>query len=82
MAEEQLLVYYESHALAKAELNFSLIEKFAYTLVLASQKFCPYLITVLTDQPLKNVLQRLDASGRLFKWAVERSEYDLTFDVW
>ena len=33
------------------------------------------------DQPPKNVLQRLDAFGRLLKWAVELSQYDLTFKV-
>ena len=64
-------MYYVSHALAEAEVNYPLIEKFAYTLVMASHKlrlyFEAYKIIVLTDQPLRNVLQRLDASGRLLK---------------
>ena len=54
-------------------------------LVLASQKLRPYFeahkVTVLIDQPLKNVLQRLDASRRLLKWAVELSRYDLVFET-
>jgi len=42
-----------SHALARAEVNRPLIEKFAYTLVLASQKLRPYFesykVVVLID---------------------------------
>ena len=60
MAKKQILVYYISHALVEAEVNYLLIEKFAYTLVLASRKPYPYFIayklTILTDQPLKNVI--------------------------
>ena len=61
------MVYYVSHALAGVETNYPPIEKFAYMLVMASRKLQPYFeahkVTVLTDPPLKNVLQRLDASG-------------------
>ena len=66
-----------SRPLAGAEVNYPLIEKFAYTLVMASRKLRPYFeahkVTILIDQPLKIVLQRLDASGRLLKWVVELS---------
>jgi len=59
-------VYYVSHALSRANVNYPLIEKFAYALVMASRKLWPYFnahkIMVLTDQPLKNVLQRLGGS--------------------
>jgi len=83
-AKEQIPVYYASHALAGAEMNYPLIEKFAYALVMASRKLRPYFeahkILILTDQPLRNVLQKLDASGRLLKWAVELSRYDLAFE--
>ena len=61
--------YYASHTLAVAEMNDPLIEKFAYALVMASRKLRPYFeahkILILTDQPLQNVLQKLDASRRL-----------------
>ena len=52
-AKEQIPVYYVSHALAGAEVNYPLIEKFVYTLVMGSRKLRPYFeahsITVLTD---------------------------------
>ena len=70
-AKEHILVYYISHALAGAEINHPLIEKFAYALVIASRKLWPHFkahkVIILTDQPLKNVLERLDASRQLLK---------------
>ena len=59
-AKEQIHVYYVSHALAGTEVNYPLIEKFTYALVMASRKLRPYFethkILVLTNQPLRNVL--------------------------
>lgn len=79
-ANEQIPVYYVSHALVGAEPHYPLIEKFAYVLVMATRKLRPYFeahkVTVLTDKLLKNVLQRLDASGRLLKGAMELSQCD------
>ena len=34
---------------------------------------------MLTDQPLKEVLQRMSTSGRMVKWSIELSEYGLEF---
>jgi len=69
--KEQIPVCYVSHTLVGMEVNYPLIEKFAYALVIANRKLRPYFeahkILVLTDQPLKNILQRLDASGRHLK---------------
>ena len=83
LVAEQIPVYYVSQALAGVEMIYPLIEKFAYALVMASRKLRPYFeahkILVLTDHPLRNVLQKLNAFGRLLKWAVKLSRYDLTF---
>ena len=50
---EQIPMYYVSHALAGAEVNYPLIEKFPYALVMASRKLRPYFeahkILVRTD---------------------------------
>jgi len=82
-SKEQIPVHYVSHTLARVEVNYPLTEKFSYALVMANRKLRPYFgahkILVLIDQPLKNVLQKLDASGRLLKWVVELSHYDLAF---
>ena len=32
---------------------------------------------MLTDQPLQQILQKLEMSGRLTRWSLELSEFDL-----
>ena len=55
----QLPIYYVNKALHDSELNYSKIEKLAYSLLTASRKLRQYFqshhITVLIDQPLKEV---------------------------
>ncbi|XP_022895224.1 uncharacterized protein LOC111409403 [Olea europaea var. sylvestris] len=81
--ERQLPVYYISKALLPAETRYSDMEKLALALITASRKLRPYFqahsIQVLTNFPLRQVMQKTDASGRLLKWAIELSEFDLTF---
>ncbi|GFS37771.1 hypothetical protein Acr_00g0053840 [Actinidia rufa] len=55
--------------------NIPRIEKIAYALMIAARKLRHYFqahsIIVLTNQPLKQILQRPDTSGRLLKWSIE-----------
>ncbi|XP_077251809.1 uncharacterized protein LOC143891039 [Tasmannia lanceolata] len=50
---------------------------------MAARKLRPYFqahtIKVLTDQQLRQVLHKPDTSGRLVKWAVELSEFDIRY---
>ncbi|XP_077215527.1 uncharacterized protein LOC143850108 [Tasmannia lanceolata] len=50
---------------------------------MAARKLRPYFqahtIKVLTGQPLRQILHRPDTSGRLVKWAVELSEFDIKY---
>ena len=59
-SKDQSPIYYVSKALYDFELNYNKIEKLAYSLLMASRKLRQYFqshhITVLTDQPLKEVL--------------------------
>ena len=79
----QKVVYYVSKSLIGVELWYPPIEKLAYCLILASRKLRPYFqahpITVLTDQPLRQVLQKPEAAGRLLKWAVELGQFDISY---
>ncbi|KAK1365091.1 hypothetical protein POM88_040652 [Heracleum sosnowskyi] len=65
-------IYYVSKILHRAEINYSLIEKFALALIMALRKLCPYFqahkIEVLTDQPLRNILH----SPKLIRWLMPR----------
>ena len=59
------------------------MEKLALALVIASRKLRPYFhshtIRVLTNYSLRQVLQKLDASGRLPKCVIELSQFDNKF---
>ena len=41
--------------------------------------FQAHLIIVMTDQPLRQMLQKPDASGWLVKWSMELSEFDISY---
>ncbi|XP_022880896.1 uncharacterized protein LOC111398193 [Olea europaea var. sylvestris] len=79
----QLPVYYTSKALLSSETRYPNMEKLALALITTFKKLRPYFqahtIHVLTNFPLRQVLQNSDALERLLKWAVELSEFDLVF---
>ena len=64
-------------------MRYPAIEKLAYSHVLASRKLRPYFqahpIIVYTDQLLRQVLPKPEVVGRLFKWAVELSQFDIQY---
>ncbi|KAL0412102.1 UNVERIFIED_CONTAM: hypothetical protein Slati_3799900 [Sesamum latifolium] len=55
----------------------------ALALVITTRKLRPYFLSypvgVRTNTPLKQVLGKPKASGRLVKWAIELSEYDVSY---
>ena len=59
------------------------MEQTALALRTTAQKLCPYFqahpITVLTNQPLRNILHKPDITGRMLRWAIELSEYGIDF---
>ncbi|KAL0434954.1 UNVERIFIED_CONTAM: hypothetical protein Sradi_0203300 [Sesamum radiatum] len=52
-------------------------------LVITARKLRPYFLSypvgVRTNTSLKQVLGKLETSWRLIKWAIELSEYDITY---
>ncbi|XP_013629770.1 PREDICTED: uncharacterized protein LOC106335718 [Brassica oleracea var. oleracea] len=54
-----------------------------YTIIEAARKLRPYFqshsVELLTDQPLRTILQNRNRSGRLTKWAIELGELDITY---
>lgn len=81
--KEQSPIYFVSHVLRDAETRYTQIEKAAYALVIAARKLRPYFqshaIKVYTSVPLKKAFANFDSSGRLLKWALEISEFDISF---
>nr|XP_027090572.1 uncharacterized protein LOC113711616 [Coffea arabica] len=59
-------------------------EKLVLALIHAAHRLKPYFLAhhvcLRTDQPLRQVLSRPEASGRLTKWAIELGEYDLSYE--
>jgi ribonuclease HI len=76
-------VYYTSRALQGAEMKYPSIEKLAFALVTSARKLRPYFqahpIKVLTEHPLRQALQKPETSGRLVRWSVELSEFDIEY---
>ena len=65
----QKTVYYTSQALRGVEGWYPMMEKLAFALVIASRKlrhyFQAHVINVLTGNPLKKAMNKLEATGRL-----------------
>ncbi|KAM1349321.1 hypothetical protein ACFX2I_003470 [Malus domestica] len=76
-------VYYASKALQDAETRNSNIEKLALALVMSAQKLRPYFqahsIIVLTNHPLRQILQSSDTSGQMIRWAIALGEFDISY---
>ncbi|XP_020409530.1 uncharacterized protein LOC109946397 [Prunus persica] len=79
----ELPIFYVSKALQSAELRYPPLEQLALALVVSARRLRPYFqahgIKVLTNQPLRQVLQKPETSGRLIKWAIELGEFDIQF---
>ena len=59
------------------------MEKLILALVTTTRKLRPYFqahtIEILTEYPMKQVLHKPETSGRLMKWAIELSEFDIRY---
>lgn len=72
-------VYFTSRALQVPEERYPQIEKLALALILLAGRLRPYFqehaIKVLTEYPLKKILQKPDIFGRIVNWAMEIGEF-------
>nr|GEY92581.1 reverse transcriptase domain-containing protein [Tanacetum cinerariifolium] len=79
----QTPIYFISWALQGPKLNYSPIQKLVMSLVFAVKRLRRYFqahpITVITDQPIKQVMTRPDAAGQLQKWSIMLGEHNITY---
>jgi hypothetical protein len=79
----QRLVYFISEVLLESKARYQLVQKLLYAVLITSQKlrhyFQEYLITIVTDYPLGDILWNQDATGRISKWAVELGALTIGF---
>ena len=61
------------------------MEKLILALVTTSKMLRPYFqahtVEVPTDYPMKQILHKPETSGRLIKWAIELSEFDIKYKL-
>lgn len=75
-------IYYASQTLNDAQLNYATTEKELLVIVLAFDKFHPYLIgnkvTVFMDySAIKYLMAKKDAKPRLIRWVLLLQEFNL-----
>src|SRR3954469_11348628 len=77
-------VYFTSKALQGPEVRYQQIEKVALALIIAARRlryyFLAHTIFVRTDQPIKQLLSRPDMAGRMLRWSLELSEFDVQYE--
>ncbi|XP_060170294.1 uncharacterized protein LOC132601202 [Lycium barbarum] len=80
---KQSPIYYISKTLLDVETRYPYLEKLALALIHAAKKLRHYFkshpIVVVTTFPLRSILHRPELSSRLAKWAIELSEFDITY---
>ena len=68
---------------SKEQKRYPQIENLAFALVTMTQKFKPYFrahtVVVLTDKPLRRVINSLEATGQMALWVVKLSEFNIQY---
>ena len=79
----QVQVYYVSKRLIDTELGYLELERLTLALIISTRKlrhyFLAHPVVVFTNQPMKQVMCSPEASGRLVKWAVELTQFDILY---
>ena len=80
---KHLPIYYVSKILLDAETRYPEVERLVLALMVTVRRLRPYFsaykVVVLTNQPLKQILERAGVSGRLVKWSVELTEFEIEY---
>jgi ribonuclease HI len=76
-------VYFVNEVLSESKAHYQPVQKLLYAVLITSRKlrhyFQEYLISVVTDYPLGDILRNQDAAGRISKWAVELGALNIDF---
>ena len=79
--KQHLPIYFISKILLDAETRHLPLKKLALAFVCVARKlkhyFQAHIVRVLTEHPLRVVLQKVDLSGRLVKSAIELNDHDI-----
>lgn len=60
-------------------------EQLVFALIMIVRKlrlyFHSHTVQVMTDQPFKQILHQLETFGRMLKWVIELSDFDIDFKL-
>jgi len=73
-----------SKALQGPETRYQSLEKATLAVVFSARRlrhyFHSFTVVVMTNFPIQKVLQKPDVAGRMVRWAVEQSEFDIRYE--
>ena len=76
-------VYYTNQAFQGTEASYPRMEKIAFALLVTSRKlhfyFQAHPIVVMTDQPIRKAMNKIDAAGQLIQWAIELGLFNIEY---
>src|SRR3954470_1436102 len=76
-------VYYVSEVLTESKQRYPHYQKITYGVFLASRNLRHYIqehpITVVSKTPLYDIINNSDAIGRVAKWSIELSAFEITY---
>ncbi|CAL8136172.1 unnamed protein product [Prunus armeniaca] len=76
-------MHYVSKASQDTEVRYLDIDKLVFAMVVSARRLRSYFqahtIHILTNQPLRQVLQKPETSSRLVKWAIELGKFDILY---
>ncbi|XP_068504530.1 uncharacterized protein [Phaseolus vulgaris] len=82
--QSQKPIYFVSKALQGAETRYQALEKAALAVVFSARRlrhyFHSFTVVVMTNLPIQKVLQKPDVAGRMVRWTVELSEFDIQYE--
>jgi len=77
-------VYFVSKVLQGPKAHYQAIEKAALAVVFVTWRhrhyFQSFTVIVMTDLSIRKVLQKPDIAGRMVRWAVGLSEFDVQYE--
>jgi len=82
--QTQKPIYFVSKVLQGLEVRYQALEKAALEVVFSATRlrhyFQSFAVLVMTDLPIQKVLKKPDVAGRMVKWAVELSEFNINYE--
>jgi len=82
--QAQKPIYFVSKVLQGPKVRYQALEKAALAVVFSARRlrhyFQSFTVFVMTALPIQKVLKKPDVAGRMVRWTVELSEFDIKYE--